>query len=85
MGEMADYYYEQGILAELDGDYEYDDQQPSSFIPSEAKRWKTKDGTVLKISEMGTDHIHNTMKYLERTFQTSIPQYAVMTKELAKR
>jgi len=34
--------------------------------PSDMKTWKTREGAVMRIKDMGDSHLVNTIKYLER-------------------
>jgi hypothetical protein len=57
MGEMSDYYLEQGI-----GDEFYEDRpQPT------ATTWVTRDGQRIPVSDMSDAHLVNTIRYLRRT------------------
>lgn len=81
MGEYAEMAFE----AEF-----YDWHDPDAEELAELKRqqqlarttWKTREGRILAITDMESDHLDNTIRYLERNGST-VP--VLMRVELAKR
>ena len=76
MGEMADHYAEQNMNDIIDGEERYLDSL--ELKPT----WRNQHGATLVIKKMDTDHIANTILYLDRKGRFAPPALAV---ELAKR
>lgn len=58
MGEMADYYHELSMIEELET--ELSEQELAD------RMWKTNDGRLIRVDEMGSDHIINTIRAFNR-------------------
>lgn len=59
MGDIADYYLDSLIDAEED----LEEERWKNFA---AKKWLTKDGKLLKIKDMETSHIANTISFIKK-------------------
>lgn len=72
MGEMADYYIEQMMFAELEQDIIWAIRQERA---NKIKTWITKEGKELKIEDMETSHIKNCIALTERRGYPPIPEF----------
>lgn len=59
MGDMADYYIDQQMNAEFDLSEEICENYLEGL-------WQTKEGEKIKICDMETDHIRNTINFIDR-------------------
>lgn len=70
-------------------DYVADEDMIYKQIEEKAKKgyWKTKDGTVLHVSEMSDDHIKNCINYIKRHDKKDyfLPWIDMFEKELIRR
>jgi hypothetical protein len=77
MGEMADYFLDKMLQNALEPKIRTD--QWEDMV------WVTKNNGPILIRRMTDFHLKNSIKMLEKTMQTNIPEYSRMVEEVKKR
>lgn len=83
MGEMADLELNSCIYSDYGLDDPYIEEEEEIDIGS----WETKDGRVLRITDMTLSHLENTVRFITkyRTDYTSLAKQKLMYLEIDKR
>ena len=68
--------------------YEYDYGWPGSYrrdMTTTEPKWKTKNGRTYVISKMDYNHLQNSIRMMEREYNTHVPIYQSLVAEKKKR
>ena len=81
-----------GMGSDFLADYAWEIEQVKEYADAiwyeaQGKVWETKDGRLIPVEEMTTKHIHNTIAFIKRNWDTKIdqPWIDVFNEELERR